>query len=167
MTRIIFLTFLTLFLVIKVTAQKNPLVDFPKVNLTISLLKDSFNSADDIPIKMVLTNNTKNNQKLLFDKPKSSTGGPAGTAVLLTNKKTGKSALKSANKRVLESQIYSEERLKDNYYNLGTGQLLKGEFSLFDLAITNLDNYRLEKGTYELQIFYYMNHSNILTFTIR
>lgn len=149
------------------TAQKNPTIDFPKVGLTISLSKGTFTAIDDILIKMLVTNNSKTNQKVLFDKPKSSTGGPAQTVVVLTNKNTGKSALKYQNKRVLESQIYSEEQLKDKYYNLSTGQSIKGQFSLFDLAVTTSENYRLEKGTYELQVFYYNNPSNKLTFTIK
>lgn len=131
------------------------------------LLKDTFNSKDDIQIKMVLTNHSKTNQKVLFDKPKSTTGGPAWTSVSLTDKKTGKSVLKYANKRILESQIYNEEQLKDKYHNLKPGQFLTGQYSLFDLAVTTTENYKLVKGTYDIQIFYCGRQSNILTFTVR
>ncbi|MEP7229851.1 MAG: hypothetical protein ABI691_06335 [Ginsengibacter sp.] len=116
---------------------------------------------------MLLTNNSKTNQKFLFDKPNSSTGGPAWTTVSLTNVKTKKSALKYANKRILESQIYTEEQLRDKYNNLKPGQSLKRKYILFDLAVTTLESYQLEKGTYELQISYCNSISNNLTFTIR
>lgn len=48
----------------------------------------------------------------------STTGGPAWTWVSLTNVKTKKSALKYANKKNLESQIYTEEQIKDKYFSL-------------------------------------------------
>jgi len=167
MTRITVLVLLTFFGVTRVTAQKNALDNCPKLDLRIKLSKDTFNTKDDIQIEMLITNNSKTNQKFLFDKPKSSTGGPAWTTVSLTNVKTKKSALKYANKKILESQIYTQEQLKDKYYNLKPGQSLKRKYSLFDLAVTTLESYQLEKGTYILQIIYCKSISNNLKFTIK
>jgi hypothetical protein len=167
MTRITILILLIFFGITKVTAQKNVLENCPKVDLKIKLSKDTFNIKDDIQIEMLLTNNSKTNQKFLFDKPKSSTGGPAWTWVSLTNVETKKSALKYANKKILESQIYTEEQLKDKYYVIKPGQTLKRKYSLYDLAVTTLESYQLEKGTYELQITYCNSSSNNLIFTIR
>ena len=40
------------------------------------------------------------------------------------------------------------------------------QFSLYDMVVTNTENYKLNKGTYEMQVFYDMNPSNTISFTV-
>jgi hypothetical protein len=61
---------------------------------------------------MTLKNHSKSVQSVWFDKPKSTTGGPAWTFVSLTDKKNGESVLKYGNKAILESQLYSQEQVE-------------------------------------------------------
>jgi len=46
------------------------------------------------------------------------------------------------------------------------GNCIKGQFSLYDMVVTNNENNRLGKGTYELQVFYGANSSNTITLTV-
>lgn len=153
--------------IIKLPAQSDYLQNSPKIDFSIKLNKDTFKANEDIQIEFLLRNNTSKAQSVIFDRPKSTTGAPAFTFVSLIDRATGKSVLKYGNKRVLESQIYSEEQLKDSSYYLEPGALIKRKFSLFDLAVTSFSNYGLKEGRYELQIYYCTNQSNRLRFTIR
>ena len=150
----------------KGTSQLNDTLSIPKVKVNVSLLRDTFRLGDDIRLNMTLTNETKQIQSVWFDRPKSSTGGPAGTSVVLTDKTTGKSVLKYQNKAILESQAYTAEQVKSFSYQLKPGQSIRGQFSLYDMVVTNTENYKLNKGTYEMQVFYDMNPSNIISFTV-
>lgn len=54
--------------------------------MIIRLCKDIFAFGSDIQLAITLTNKTNAIQSAWFDKPKSSTGGPAWTSVSLTEK---------------------------------------------------------------------------------
>jgi len=151
---------------LKATSQLADTLSTAKVKVTVSLLKDTFKPGDDIQLTMTLENETGQTQSVWFDKPKLSTGGPAWTSVVLTNKATGKSVLKYQNKAVLISNIYATEQVKKFSYQLQPGQIIKGQFSLYDMVVTNTDNYRLSKGTYNMQVFYSTNPSNTISFTV-
>lgn len=138
----------------------------PKVKVIVSLSKDTFKVGDDIQLTMTLLNETKQVQSVWFDKPKTSTGGPAWTSVTLKNKKTKKSVLKYENKAILSSQVYSTEQVKLFSYQLKPGQSVKGQFILYDMVVTNTENYKLSRGAYEMKIFYVMNSSNTINFTV-
>ena len=85
---------------------------------------------------------------------------------MLTDKTTSKSVLKYQNKAILESQAYTAEQVKSFSYQLKPGQSIRGQFSLYDMVVTNTENYKLNKGTYEMQVFYDMNPSNTISFTV-
>lgn len=115
---------------------------------------------------MTLTNETGQTQSVWFDKPKLNTGGPACTSVKLTNKATGKTVLKYENKAILNSQLYSTDQIRGYSYQLKRKQEVSGQFSLYDLVVLLDNKQKLDKGSYEMQIFYYNNSSDKLTFIV-
>ena len=150
----------------KTNAQTDTASQCPTVTVTAKLASDTFKFGKNISVKITLTNKSKSIQSVWFDKPKSSTGGPAWTSVILTNKKSGKSVLKYQNKAILESQLYSTEQVKNYSYQLKPGQMVSGQFSLYDLVVLLDNKEKLEKGNYEMQILYCNNFSNQLSFTV-
>lgn len=140
--------------------------DNPKVDVKIYLPDTVLNSGDKININIKLTNLSSTSQRLLFDRPVTSTGGPWATSATVIDNKTKKTVLKHQNKAILSSQVYSEDQLKDEYYNLIPNQSIEGKYNLTDLVILNTDDNKLPKGSYTIQVFYYSNVSNSLTFTI-
>jgi hypothetical protein len=166
MRPILILTILLFCLACSVAAQGLDTIQAPKVKVTVSLLKNAFKASEDIQLTMILTNETEQTQSIWFDEPKSSTGGPAWTSVTLTDKRTGKTVLKYPNKAVLSSQAYSTQQVKSFSYKLEPNQNIKRQFSLYDMVVTNNENYRLRKGTYELQVIYGVNPSNTITLTV-
>ena len=145
---------------------KQTIENFPKVEMKISLIDTNLNYGDKILLNISLANNSNEEQKLLFDKPTVSTGGPWATTgkVMDIDKKT--SVLKYENKAMLSSQLYTEDELKDKYYNLKPGQTINGQYELTDIVALNYSNNLLPQGTYEVQLFYYSIPSNILTIKI-
>jgi hypothetical protein len=138
----------------------------PKVNVTVKLSRDTFKFGNDIPVLITLTNKAKSTQSVWFDRPKSSTGGPPWTSVMLTNKKTGRSVLRYQNKAILQSQLYSTEQVKKYSYKLKPGQKVSGKFSLYELVVLLDDKDNLDKGNYEMKIFYCNNGSSKINFTV-
>ena len=136
----------------------------PKIR--ISLSKDTFSVNDDIIVTMVLTNTSKSNQRFLFDIPGSEIFGPTQTNVTLRNSTTGLSVIKYSNKRVLESQLYSEDMLKRYYHVLTPGQFLIKQYALSSLTVIDTPNYKLSKGTYIIEIVYSSSFSNSVIFTV-
>ena len=161
---------LTIFILViwwlKPQAQADTVAFCPNVAVAAKLKSDKFNFGNDIPITITLTNKTDSTQSVWFDRPRSSTGGPAWTSVILTNKKTGLSVLKYQNKAILESQIYSAEEIKKYSYQLKPEQDVSGIFSLYDLVILLGNKQSLDKGDYEMQIFYCYNGSDKINFTV-
>lgn len=138
----------------------------PKLEVRVKLTKNIFKVGNDIRLTMTLWNLSNSEQSVWFDKPKSSTGGPACTSVSLTQKKTGKSVLKYDTKAILESQVFSTEEVKKHSYKLKPGQKVSGQFSLYDLVVLENSKRKLDKGNYEMEIFYCFNSSGIISFTI-
>ena len=162
------LTIMTLLLLLSLTVfcQISGILPDPKVKVTISILKDTVKFGDDILLTMTLLNETEQIQSVWFDTPKSSTGGPAWTSVFLINTATGKSPLKYSNKAVLSSQAYSAEEIKTFSYQLKPGQSVTGQFSLYDMVVTNTNSYKLNKGSYVLQVDYLSNSSKSVRFVV-
>ena len=150
----------------KAKSQVDSLFQFPIVNVKVTLNKNVFKAGSDIRLTMTLRNLLNSEQSVWFDRPKSSTGGPAWTSVSLTNKKTGKSVLEYDSKATLESQIYSTDEVKKLSYNLKPGQKVSGQFSLYDLVVLKNYKHKLDRGNYEMEIFYYLNSSGKISFTI-
>ena len=150
----------------KSNSQRDTGSPCPTVAVTVTLAADTFKFGTDISVVITLTNKSTSVQSVWFDKPKHSTGGPAWTSVTLINKVTGKSVLLYENKAVLESQTYSSEQVKDFSYQLKPGQSVSGQFSLYDLVVLLGHDQKLEKGNYEMQIFYCFSSSNQLNFTV-
>jgi len=140
---------------------------FPKVDLKISLKDSVLNYGNNILLNIKLTNNGDEEQKLLFDKPMISTGGPWATTGNVIDVKTKKSVLKYENKAILSSQIYSEDQLKDKYYYLKPGQTINGQYNLADIVVFNSSDNFLLKGIYDVQLFYYLNPSNVETIRVQ
>lgn len=138
-----------------------------KVDMRISLKDTVLNYGDKILLDISLTNNSSEVQKLLFDKPAISTDGPWATSGFVTDIKTKLSVLKYCNKAVLSSNIYAEHELKDKYYFLKLGQTISGQYELTDIVVFNNSENLLPKGTYEVQLYYDFNPSNVLTIKIK
>ena|GEM_PF-3352450 len=166
MKPLLFIAILLFLFGLRATSQRLDTLPYPKVKVIVSLPNDTFKLGDDIQLTMTLLNETKQIQSVWFDKPKPSTGGPAWTSVTLTNKTTGKSVLKYENKAILNSQAYTTEQVRSFSYQLKPGQSVKGLFSLYDMVVTNTENYKLGKGTYEMTVFYVMNPSATINFTV-
>lgn len=139
----------------------------PKVDFKISLKDNILNYGDPILLNLSLTNNRSDVQKLLFDKPRVSTGGPWATTGKVTDINKKISVLKYENKALLSSLSYSEDQLKDYYYFLELGQSINKQFNLTDIVLFNSTTNSLPKGSYEVQLFYYLNPSNILLIEIK
>ena len=148
-------------------SEKQTIENFPKVDFKISLIDTILNYGDIILLNISLTNNNKEEQKLLFDKPRVSTGGPWCTTGKVTDINKKLSVVEYENKGMLSSEVCSEEELKDNYYYLKPGQTINHQYELTDIVVLNSPNNKLPKGNYEIQLFYYNNISNILTIKIK
>ena len=129
-------------------SQKKSSKNFQKITVKIMASKDTFIFGDDIGLTITLTNNDKKIQKVLFDKPKSTTGGPWWTTGNVINLKTRKSVVKYSNKAMLESQVYFEQQLKDKYYFLKYRQSLSKNYHLSDVVVLKTTDYKLLPGTY-------------------
>ncbi len=149
------------------SSVKQTIENFPNVDVKISLIDTVLKYGDNISLNISLTNNSNEEQKLLFDKPTVSTGGPWATTGNVIDSKTKLSVLKYENKAILSSQIYSEDQLKDNYYYLKPGQAINGKYELTDIVVINSSDNLLPKGTYELQLFYHSNPSNVVTIKVQ
>lgn len=150
----------------KTNAQTDTVSKCPVVSVIAQLSSDTIKFGKDISVKITLTNKGKSIQSVWFDNPKSSTGGPAWTSVILTNKKTRKSVLKYQNKAILQSQSYSTEEIKNYSYQLKHGQMISRQFSLYNLVVLLDNKQKLDKGNYEMQLFYCDNVSNKIIFTV-
>ncbi len=146
---------------------QSTLDDNPKVEVKISLIDSVVKRGDKVLINITLTNTDSTNQRLLFDKPIISTGGPWSTTSTVIDTKTNKSILKYENKAILSSQIYSKDHLTDKYYNLTPNQSINAEYELTDIVVFKTEDNLLPKGNYAIQIFYYSNISNIVALTIK
>ena len=141
--------------------------DNPKVEVTISLSDTTIKNSEKIFLNITVTNESSIIQRLLFDNPRTGTGGPWATSATVIDNKTNKTILKYQNKAVLSSQLYTEKQLKDKYYNLNPKQSINGTYELSDIVVFNTVDNKLPKGNYTIQLFYYHNISNRLTLTIK
>jgi hypothetical protein len=149
------------------SSERQTIENFPKVDFKISLSDTILNFGDIILLNLSLTNNSNEEQKLLFDKPRVSTGGPWATTGKVTDTNKKLSVVEYENKAMLSSKVYTEEELKDNYYYLKPRQTLNRQYELTDIVVLNSPNKKLPKGNYEIQLFYYNNISNILSIKIK
>ena len=138
----------------------------PKVVVKIAIADTVVKYGDNVLITMSLTNTEKSEQRLLFDKPAVSTGGPWSTIGTVVDKATQRSILKYQNKAILSSDIYGEDELKDDYYYLQTNQTLSRQYELNDIVVFDTENFVLARGIFEVQLFYYNNRSNIVTIRV-
>lgn len=139
----------------------------PIVDVKISLIDTALKYGEDIMLNISLTNNTKNEQKLLFDKPEISTGGPWETTGEVIDIKTKSSVLKHKNKAMLSSNIFADSQLVSGYYHLKPGQTLSRRYNMMDIVVPDCEDNSLPVGTYEAQLFYHINPSNILKIKIQ
>jgi hypothetical protein len=136
---------------------------FPKVTVTIAISDTVVKYGDNVMITMSLTNTAKSGQRLLFDRPAVSTGGPWSTTGWVIDKATRKSILRYQNKAILSSEIFEEDELQDSYYYLEAHQTISKQYELNDIVVFDTENYVLPRGTFEVQLFYYSNPSNVIT----
>jgi hypothetical protein len=139
----------------------------PKVDVFIFLKNSVIENKDKISISIKLTNKGSSDEKLLFDKPEVSTGGPWGTSASVRNVRTNESVVEFENKEMLSSQAYFEEQLKDFYYTLKPGQSISKEYFLTDLVVYKTNDDHLPRGVYDIQVFYFDNPSNKVTLTVK
>lgn len=149
-----------------ILAQVKPIQKEPRVDVSFSLPRDSFSIQEDIPVTIILTNNTKETQLVWFDRPKLTTGGPAWTTVYIVKENSTDKILKYNNKAILESQVYTEKQLEKYLYHLKPGEKLSGTFSLYNLVVVDKINSRLQKGIYRMHIAYSNNLSASHSFIV-
>lgn len=144
------------------TIDKNPQLD-----CKITLLDSVLNYGDKIWLDISLTNNSDEMQKLLFDKPATTTGGPWATSGKVQDIHRKISVLAYENKALLSSKIHLVAELEDKYYHLKPGQTINGQYALTDIVVFNTSDNTLPKGTYEVQLFNHSNPSNVVTLRIK
>jgi len=149
------------------SSVKQAIERVPIVDVKISLIDTVIKYGDKILLNISLTNNGNKEQKLLFDKPVITTGGPWETIGYVIDAKTKLSVLELNNKAMLCSQIITEDQLIDEYYHLKPGQSINRRYDLTDIVVINFKDDLLPRGTYEVQLLYYTNQSNIVTFKIQ
>jgi hypothetical protein len=137
---------------------------FPKVDVTVQLLKNRFKSFESIQFIMTITNRSDTIQSLLFDKPFKSY--PWGTFVVIS--KDGDTISANVNREILSSTLYSENDLKAKgaFYNLRPRDSLKHMYLLADVVILKDYQLHLKNGEYNFSLSYYGNQSNQVTFNI-
>jgi len=168
--RLIFIFLLTsLFTGVKAQIVSRSIYDtdtlpHPLIDVSIKLNSDSFTTKNNIVVDITLTNKTEILQKVWFDQPKLSTGGPAYTWVKLINKTLGTSPLKYESSAILISQACSIDVVKTYLQPLKSGESISKKYALNKLAIFTSPD--LEKGIYEMSIIYWNNRSNTVNFTI-
>jgi len=137
---------------------------FPKVDVTVQLLKKRFKSFDSIQFIMTITNRSDTIQSLLFDKPSKSY--PWGTFVVIRKDVDTISA--DVNREILSSTLYSENELKakGDFYNLRPRDSLEHMYLLADVVILKDYQLHLKNGEYNFSLSYYGNQSNQVTFNI-
>tara|TARA_B100000795_G_C22548657_1_gene341622 strand:+ start:83 stop:625 length:543 start_codon:yes stop_codon:yes gene_type:complete len=143
-----------------------PIKNLPVVDVKITLNDSVTNKGEEIIINIKITNNENKVQKLLFDKPQISTGGPWGTLGEVINLETKISVLKYQNKAILSSQVYVGEELNEHYINLQPGESIERDYILSEIVVFNSEDYILNSGKYEIQIFYHSSPSNTLTLKV-
>ena len=155
-------------------ASKKPVADLSHIDVEIAINDTVLKYGEKIVLDIRLINHGQETQKLLFDKPALSTGGPRGISVSVTDKRTNKSVLKYQNKELLlSSKLYDEDALKDNYYTLKTKESIHRKYELTDIVIYDNKDNLLPKGIYNVQAFYQdlrkpeLILSNILTLSIK
>ncbi|MFI2743332.1 hypothetical protein ACG2LH_11365 [Zhouia sp. PK063] len=139
----------------------------PKVDVTIKLLNPYPNKNEKIMVLITIKNNSDTIQKVLFDEPRISTGGPWKTSATLVNLKNNKSMVKYMNKSILSSKVYFENELKSYYCYLRPNEMLQHKYAITDIILLNTNNFKLPSGKYRFQIFYYRNASNVLEFRVK
>jgi hypothetical protein len=142
------------------------LTKFPKVVVEISLRDSVFTSFEDIDVTITLTNKEKKDQNILFDKPDKKIY-PWGVSVALEDEK-GKSWIKFASPEMVSSQLYTEKQLrKSGYYSLlKTNESIKNVYALYAIAIYESAQ-KIPKGKYKLQLTYFGNVSNTISFDLK
>ncbi|MEO8769447.1 MAG: hypothetical protein ABI402_05165 [Ferruginibacter sp.] len=149
-------------------AQNAMLTKFPKVAVEISLRDSIFTSFEDIDITISLTNKEKKDQNILFDKPDKKIY-PWGVSISLEDEK-GKSFIKFASPEMVSTQLYTEKQLKKSgYYSLlKANGSMKNIYALYAIAIYETgNNNKFPKGKYKLQLTYYGNVSNSISFELQ
>lgn len=152
---------------ISLNAQNAMLRKFPKVAVEISLRDTAFSSFEEIDITIKLTNKETKDQNILFDKPEKKIY-PWGVSVILEDEK-GKSFVKYASAEMLSSQLYTEKQLKKAgyYFVLKANESISNSYALHALAVYESNNNKLPTGKYKLQLAYYDNLSNTISFELR
>lgn len=141
--------------------------DTPKVDVRIMLNDTVLKYGENLVLTISLTNKEHLYQKLLFDKPSFITGGPWSTKGKVIDTRTNKSVVLYENKAMLASQIFNESDVKDDYYILQPGQTISARYDLKDIVVLEAPKNLLPAGSYEVQLFYFDNPSNILTIVIQ
>jgi len=139
----------------------------PNLFLKIALDKNKYKVGEEILITMAVKNVGKKKEKLIFEAQSSF---PWATRAILINTLSNKSAVKWQNVEI-SSQIYLEEQLTKYYYELEPGKSTLKKFKLSDIIVFNGivfngKGFTLPKGKYELEIEYYNNSSNKITFEV-
>lgn len=138
------------------------------LNLDIEIeLNDSiFSTCDSIKMKVKLTNNQDENQRFLFDEPRT-----MNPTILEINDINGLSVVQNHWSH-LSSKAWLSEELIEFYYDLKPDQSITREFYLTRIAvirnpdIAGPNNSKLKDGNYTLRMKFGKNYSDIQKFTI-
>lgn len=149
------------------SGQQEPKKNEASINVHIRMISDTLHSGETPKVGIWITNSSSKSQRLLFDKPKLTTGGPWFTSAKVSDVITKQSVLEYENKAILESQVYLEEKLRKEYRLLLPNKSLYKVYKLTDIVVYKNSNDSLSNGKYSLQIFYQQHASNIITFVVR
>ena len=140
---------------------------FPDADVDVNIaLQDSvINEGDTLWIDMTITSNKR--QKLLFDEPRHSTGGPWYTSGEVIDLSADTSVVEEPNKAIFVSNIFFEGELYSYYHKLNAGESIRHAYSLGDLVWLKTKDRRLQPGRYAIQLFYCNQPSNRVTVRVK
>ncbi|HEY4323097.1 MAG TPA: hypothetical protein VGN20_03905 [Mucilaginibacter sp.] len=147
--------------------DNKPVLKKPEVKVAILLLKNSYIKTDSIKVQVTITNKSTKDQKVIFGKHSGSM--PWGMSANVVNK-YGKSVTESTTRALTDSHFYFESELekKGYYYYLKPGEKDTWTYYLDKILVFNYDNFnQLKPGTYNLELSYFGNPSNKITFIIQ
>lgn len=135
----------------------------PKVKVNITLPSESYKNTDSIRVLITITNESKKIQKILFGKQ---SGGLAWGMSANVTDSSGKSVNELPNRSVLYSQIYMDSEIKKKgwYFNLKPKESKTDIYDLNYIQVFNFNGNQIPPGVYFLELYYFGNQSNKVTF---
>ncbi|MCK6641778.1 MAG: hypothetical protein L6Q81_17000 [Bacteroidia bacterium] len=128
--------------------------ELPKISVRAIAEDSIYKHGDDPAFIITIVNTSDSVQRLLFDRPKLSSGGPWHTTADVKSLDVGSAELKYMQNVVMNSQSYSKEELDSLAYVVAPGDSIACRYRLGDIVSLNTPDQRLPKGRFGIQLYY-------------